>query len=203
MSVRYAYARHHQRGADSAGAPASGIARHPQSTPVSELPDDLSDRAALDRHLEVNVSGTYHVTKTFLALLERSRGTIVNIVSVGAPAALPIPPPVRRFKGGGVLAFAITTRPCRGTRRDHAHRSVRPCRHRHRTRRPSERIERGDGEIFPDPLSATLAEAGALKALERQVPHVGAERGGAMKNVPDGSQCVRNATMSTVFANVR
>ena len=56
------------------------------------LPDDLSDRAAFDRHLEVNVFGTYYMTKTFLPLLERSRGAIVNIVSVGALAAVPILP---------------------------------------------------------------------------------------------------------------
>ena len=37
------------------------------------LYDDLSDRAALERHLAVNLFGTYGVTQAFLPLLTRSR----------------------------------------------------------------------------------------------------------------------------------
>jgi NAD(P)-dependent dehydrogenase (short-subunit alcohol dehydrogenase family) len=48
------------------------------------LYDDLSDRAALERHLAVNLFGTYDVTQAFLPLLARSRGAIVN--SAGAIA---------------------------------------------------------------------------------------------------------------------
>jgi NADPH:quinone reductase-like Zn-dependent oxidoreductase len=44
--------------------------------------DDLSDRAALERHLAVNLFGTYGVTQAFLPLLTRSRGAIVNNVSL-------------------------------------------------------------------------------------------------------------------------
>jgi NAD(P)-dependent dehydrogenase (short-subunit alcohol dehydrogenase family) len=54
--------------------------------------DDLSDRAALERHLAVNLFGTYGVTQAFLPLLTRSRGDIVNILSVAAWATLPIVP---------------------------------------------------------------------------------------------------------------
>jgi NAD(P)-dependent dehydrogenase (short-subunit alcohol dehydrogenase family) len=36
------------------------------------LYDDLSDRAALERHLAVNLFGTYGVTQAFLPLLTRS-----------------------------------------------------------------------------------------------------------------------------------
>ena len=43
------------------------------------LYDDLSDRAALEQHLAVNLFGTYGVTQAFLPLLTRSRGAIVNI----------------------------------------------------------------------------------------------------------------------------
>ena len=54
--------------------------------------DDLSDRAALERHLAVNLFGTYGVTQAFLPLLTRSRGAIVNVLSVAALATLPIVP---------------------------------------------------------------------------------------------------------------
>src|SRR5918912_832519 len=46
------------------------------------LYDDLSDRAVLERHLAVNLFGTYEVTGAFLPLLLRSRGAIVNNLSV-------------------------------------------------------------------------------------------------------------------------
>jgi len=54
--------------------------------------DDLSDRAALERHLAVNLFGTYGVTEAFLPLLTRSGGAVVNILSVAAFAAVPITP---------------------------------------------------------------------------------------------------------------
>jgi NAD(P)-dependent dehydrogenase (short-subunit alcohol dehydrogenase family) len=44
------------------------------------LYDDLSDRAALEQSLAVNLFGTYGVTRAFLPLLASSRGTIVNNV---------------------------------------------------------------------------------------------------------------------------
>src|SRR5229473_7002947 len=56
------------------------------------LYDDLSDRAVLERHLAVNLFGTYGVTQAFLPLLTRSRGAIVNDLSVTALAALPFIP---------------------------------------------------------------------------------------------------------------
>src|SRR2546426_11408751 len=54
--------------------------------------DDLSDRAALERHLAVNLFGMYGVTQAFLPLLTRSRGAIVNNLSLVAFAPLPIIP---------------------------------------------------------------------------------------------------------------
>src|SRR5580698_9318500 len=51
--------------------------------------DDLSDRAALEQHLAVNLFGTYGVTRAFIPLLTRSRGAIVNVLSVAALATLP------------------------------------------------------------------------------------------------------------------
>src|SRR5690349_5122724 len=43
--------------------------------------DDLSDRATLERHLAVNLFGTYGVTQACLPLLTSSQGAIVNISS--------------------------------------------------------------------------------------------------------------------------
>src|SRR3984893_6798770 len=54
--------------------------------------DDLSDRAVLERHLAVNLFGTYGVTQAFLPLLTRSRGAIVNNLSLNALAPLPLIP---------------------------------------------------------------------------------------------------------------
>ena len=56
------------------------------------LYDDLSDRAVLEQHLAVNLFGTYGVSQAFLPLLTRSRGAIVNVLSVTAFAALPLIP---------------------------------------------------------------------------------------------------------------
>src|SRR5712691_4113308 len=48
------------------------------------LYDALSDRAALEQHLAVNLFGTYGVTQAFLPLLTGSQGAIVNVLSVTA-----------------------------------------------------------------------------------------------------------------------
>jgi NAD(P)-dependent dehydrogenase (short-subunit alcohol dehydrogenase family) len=50
--------------------------------------DDLSDRAALERHLAVNLFGTHSATQAFLPHLTRSRGAIVNNLSASALASL-------------------------------------------------------------------------------------------------------------------
>src|SRR3984957_18412021 len=44
--------------------------------------DDLSDRSAIERSLAVNFFGMYGVTRAFIPLLTRSRGAIVNVLSV-------------------------------------------------------------------------------------------------------------------------
>ncbi len=54
--------------------------------------DDLSDRAAIEQHLAVNLFGTYSVTQAFLPLLTRSRGVIANNVSTMALAPFPMTP---------------------------------------------------------------------------------------------------------------
>ena len=69
------------------------------------LSDDLSDRAALDLHLAINLFGTYGVTQAFLPLLVRSQGTIVNNLSLNALAPLPLTPAYAISKAA---AFSLT-----------------------------------------------------------------------------------------------
>src|SRR5437762_8767335 len=44
------------------------------------LRDDLTDPAVIERHLAVNLFGTYAMTQAFLPALTQSRGAIVNIL---------------------------------------------------------------------------------------------------------------------------
>jgi NAD(P)-dependent dehydrogenase (short-subunit alcohol dehydrogenase family) len=69
------------------------------------LYDDLSDRGALEQSLAVNLFGPYGVIQAFLPLLTRSRGTIVNVLSLAALAALPFTPAYSISKAA---AFSLT-----------------------------------------------------------------------------------------------
>ena len=89
------------------------------------LYDDLSDRAVLEQHLAVNLFGTYGVTQAFLPLLTRSRGAIVNNLSMMALAPLPLIPAYSISKAAAfnltqslraLLAARGVTRPCRPDR---------------------------------------------------------------------------------------
>jgi NAD(P)-dependent dehydrogenase (short-subunit alcohol dehydrogenase family) len=53
------------------------------------LQNNLSDRAALERLLAVNLFGTYDMTQAFLPVLGRSRSAIVNVLSLSSIAAVP------------------------------------------------------------------------------------------------------------------
>jgi NAD(P)-dependent dehydrogenase (short-subunit alcohol dehydrogenase family) len=156
--------------------------------------DDLSDRAALERHLAVNLFGAYAMTQAFLPALTRSRGAIVNILSVAALAALPIIPAYSISKaaafslsqslrallaGRGVNVHAVLPGPvdtemARGLEVPKASpESV--------ARAIFDGVEKGEEDIFPDPMSESLAESwrsSAVKALERQfAAFANAERG--------------------------
>jgi NAD(P)-dependent dehydrogenase (short-subunit alcohol dehydrogenase family) len=146
--------------------------------------DDLSDRLALDRHLAVNLFGTWGVTEAFLPALTQSRGRIVNVVSLGAFAAVPVLP---AYSASKAAAFSLTQslRALLAGRGVKVH-AVMPgpidtdmVRDLPIPKTPPESVARAilDGvenegeEIFPDPVSETLAESwrsGAAKALERQ-----------------------------------
>ncbi len=148
------------------------------------LYDDLSNRSVLEQHLAVNLFGTYGVTQAFLPLLTRSRGAIVNNVSMMALAPFPVTPAYAISKaaafnltqslrlllaGRGVSVHAVLTGPTdtdmtRGFEIPKASpESV--------ARAIFDGIEKGEEDIFPDPMSESVAEGwrnGVTKALERQ-----------------------------------
>src|SRR4030081_3082349 len=148
------------------------------------LYDDLSDRAALEQHLAVNLYGTYGVTQAFLPLLTRSRGAIVNVLSVTALAALPIIPAYSISKaaafslsqslrallaGRGVRVHSVLTGPVdtdmtRGF-------EIPKSSPESVAKGILDGLERGEEDIFPDPMAESLAEGwrgGVAKALHRQ-----------------------------------
>jgi NAD(P)-dependent dehydrogenase (short-subunit alcohol dehydrogenase family) len=67
--------------------------------------DDLTDPAVLEEHLRVNLFGLYLVSQTFLPLLTRSRGALVNILSVNALAPLALIP---AYSASKAAAFSLT-----------------------------------------------------------------------------------------------
>jgi NAD(P)-dependent dehydrogenase (short-subunit alcohol dehydrogenase family) len=146
--------------------------------------DDLSDRALIEAHLDVNLFGTYGVSQAFLPLLTRSQGAVVNVLSVVAFAALPLIPAYSISKAAafsltqslralwarrGVLVHAVLTGPVdtemsRGL-------DVPKASPESVARAIFDGVEKEEEDIFPDPMSASVAESwgsGAAKAMERQ-----------------------------------
>ena len=148
------------------------------------LYDDLSERAVLEQHLAVNFYGTYGVTQAFLPLLTSSRGAIVNNVSTMAVAPFPFTPAYAISKaaafnltqslrallaGQGIRVHAVLTGPTdtdmtRGF-------DIPKAMPESVARAIFDGVENGEEEIFPDPMSQTLADSwrnGAVKAMERE-----------------------------------
>jgi NAD(P)-dependent dehydrogenase (short-subunit alcohol dehydrogenase family) len=148
------------------------------------VPDDLSDRSAFEQHLAVNLYGTLDVTRAFLPSLKQSRGAVVNVVSLGAVAAVPVLPAYSVSKaaslslsqslrallaGPGVSVYAVLPGPIDTDMvRDLDIPKTSP---EDVARGTLDGVERGEEEIFPDPMSQSLADgwrAGVAKAFERQ-----------------------------------
>lgn len=148
------------------------------------LYEDLADRAALERQLAVNLYGTYGVTHAFLPQLTGSRGAIVNVLSLAAVAAVPVMPAYSISKaaafsltqsvrgllaGRGVRVHAVLSGPVdtdmtRGL-------DVPKAAPESVARAVLDGVEKGEEDIFPDPLSQAVAEGwrgGVAKDLERQ-----------------------------------
>src|SRR5207245_10045994 len=74
------------------------------------LYDDLSDRAALEQSLAINLYGPYGVTQAFLPLLTGSRGAIISVLSLSSIAAVPFSPDrksTRLNSSHGSISYAV------------------------------------------------------------------------------------------------
>jgi NAD(P)-dependent dehydrogenase (short-subunit alcohol dehydrogenase family) len=151
------------------------------------LPDDLTDPAALERHLAVNLFGTYAVTQAFLPAVTRSRGAIVNILSVNSLA--PLPHIIPAYSISKAAAFSLTQSlrallAAQGVKvhavlpgpvdTDMTRGSIIPGKASAESVAKAifDAIDSGEEDIFPDPASAPMADSwrsGAAKALERQL----------------------------------
>jgi NAD(P)-dependent dehydrogenase (short-subunit alcohol dehydrogenase family) len=149
-----------------------------------DLQGEVSDRVLLDRHLAVNLFGTYGVTQAFVPLLTRSRGAIVNVLSVAAVAALPFTPTYSiskaaalnltqalraLFAARGVRVHAVLAGPIDTEMSRYL--DIPKASPQSVAQAVFDGVENGEEEIFPDPLSASMAEGwrgGTAKALERQ-----------------------------------
>src|ERR1700688_197847 len=146
--------------------------------------DDLNNLDVIEQHLAVNFMGMIKVTQAFLPLLRRSKGAIVNNLSLAALAALPVIPAyslskaaafnmtqsLRALLGGqGITVHAVVLGPIdtdmnRGF-------EIPKASPESAARGIFDGLENGDEDIFPDPASQSIAEGwrnGAVKALERQ-----------------------------------
>ena len=146
--------------------------------------DDLSKLEVIERHLAVNFLGLLRVTQAFLPLLKRSRGAIVNHLSLAALAPLPIIPAYSLSKaaalnltqslrallaGEGVRVHAVVLGPV-DTDMNRAF-DIPKASTESAARGIFDGLESGEEDIFPDPASQSVAEGwrnGAAKALERQ-----------------------------------
>ena len=146
--------------------------------------DDLSNLDVIEQHLAVNFLGPLKVTRAFLPLLRRSKGAIVNNLSLVGLAALPVIPSysiskaaafnmtqsLRALLAGqgvtvhGVFLGPVDTDMTRGFEIPKASpESV--------AAGIFDRLENGEEDIFPDPASQSIAEGwrtGVAKAFERQ-----------------------------------
>jgi len=148
------------------------------------LYDDLTDRGLLERHLAVNLFGTYGVTQAFLPELTRSGGAIVNNVSLMALAPFPVTPAYAISKaaafnltqslrallaGRGVRVHAVLTGPTDTAMTQGF--AIPKASPESVARAIFDALDRGEEDIFPDPMSASVADGwrhGVAKAMERE-----------------------------------
>src|ERR1035441_10412576 len=146
--------------------------------------DDLSDPAVVEQTLAVNFFGMYKVSRAFVPMLKRSKGAIVNNLSLMALAPLPLTPSyaiskaaalsmtqsLRALLAGegvavhGVFLGPVDTDMTRGFEIPKASpESV--------AAGIFDGLANGEEDIFPDPLSESIADGwrnGVAKAFERQ-----------------------------------
>jgi NAD(P)-dependent dehydrogenase (short-subunit alcohol dehydrogenase family) len=148
------------------------------------LYDDLTNSGAIEQSLAVNLFGPFNLTRAFLPLLRRSKGAIVNNLSLVALAALPVIPAYSISKAAafnltqslrallasqGITVHAVVLGPIdtdmnRGF-------EIPKASPESAAQGIFDGLERGEDDIFPDPASLSIAEGwrtGAVKELERQ-----------------------------------
>src|SRR5262249_43588827 len=148
------------------------------------LYDNLTGFDAIEKHLAVNLFGTFNVTRAFLPMLKRSRGAIVNNLSMAALAPLPFVPAYSISKaassnmtqslrallaGEGITVHAVFLGPIdtdmnRGLEIPKASPAS-------AAQGIFDGLENGEDDIFADPASRPLTKgwrAGVVKALERE-----------------------------------
>jgi NAD(P)-dependent dehydrogenase (short-subunit alcohol dehydrogenase family) len=146
--------------------------------------DDLSDFEVIEKHLAVNFLGLLTVTRAFLPLLKRSKGAIVNNLSLAGLAPLPVIPSYSISKAAAmnmtqslrallaadcVTVHAVVLGPIdtdmnRGF-------EIPKATTESAARGIFDGLERKEEDIFPDPASQSISEAwraGVSKTLERQ-----------------------------------
>jgi NAD(P)-dependent dehydrogenase (short-subunit alcohol dehydrogenase family) len=148
------------------------------------LNDDLSNFDVIEQHLAVNLFGSLKMSRVFLPKLKRSKGAIVNTLSLMALAPLPLTPAYAiskaaafnmtqslraLFVGQGVTVHGVFLGP---TDTDMTRGFEIP-------KASPEAVAQGifnglenkEEDIFPDPASQSIAEGwrtGVAKAFERQ-----------------------------------
>ena len=146
--------------------------------------DDLSNSDVIEQHMAVNFFGMLNVTRAFLSLLKRSKGAIINNLSLAALAPLPVIAAYSISKAAalsmtqslralladqGVTVHAAVLGPIdtdmnRGF-------NIPKASTESAAQGIFDGLEKGEEEIFPDPASQSIAEGwrtGVAKALERQ-----------------------------------
>ncbi len=148
------------------------------------LQSDLNDRAALERLLAVNLFGIYDVTNAFLPALASCRGALVNVLSLASIAAVPFDS-LYSISKAAAFSLSQSLRALLAARGVTVH-TVLPgpidtdmtrnldipkASPESTARAILDGVEKEDEEIFPDPMSAAIAEGwrgSAVKALQRQ-----------------------------------
>jgi NAD(P)-dependent dehydrogenase (short-subunit alcohol dehydrogenase family) len=148
------------------------------------LYDDLSNVEVIEKSLAVNLFGSLKMSRTFLPALKRSKGAIVNTLSLMALAPLPLTPAygiskaaafnmtqsLRALLAGqgvtvhGVLLGPVDTDMTRGFEIPKASPET-------VAQGIFDGLENKEEDIFPDPASQSIAEGwrnGVAKAFERQ-----------------------------------
>jgi len=146
--------------------------------------DDLSDLQVIEQHLAVNFMGLLKVTQAFLPHLKRSKGAIVNNLSMAGLAPLPIIPSYSISKaaafnltqslrallaGDGVRVHAVVLGPI-DTNMNRGF-NIPKASPESAAQNIFAGVEKDEEDIFPDPASQSIAEGwrnGVGKGLERQ-----------------------------------